>query len=108
MDLTIEMFKPEMVDALKLYEKHIVCIDKTPDECQDSMARLMEKAIKAYLNRGPHLRHGIALDRQLTIILSQTDTDRPLCGIYFNLHSPYQKKPTHKKSDVKSRKSDES
>jgi hypothetical protein len=34
------------------------------------------------------LRHGIALDKQVTIILSQTDNDRPLCGIYFNLHSP--------------------
>ncbi len=96
MDLTVEMFQPELLEALTHYEKHIVCIDKTPDECQASMTRLMEKAIKAYLNRGPHLRHGIALDRQLTIILSQTDGERPLCGIYFNLHSPYQKKPTHR------------
>ncbi len=102
MDLTVEMFKLELLEALKHYEKHIVCIDKTPDECQESMTRLMEKAIKAYLNRGPHLRHGIALDRQLTIILSQTDGERPLCGVYFNLHSPYQKRPTHKKSDVRS------
>ena len=102
MDLTVEMFQPELLEALTHYEKHIVCIDKTPDECQVSMTRLMEKAIKAYLNRGPHLRHGIALDRQLTIILSQTDGERPLCGIYFNLHSPYQKKPTHRKSDVRS------
>ena len=101
MDLTVEMFKSELIEALKHYEKHIVCIDKTPDECQESMTRLMEKAIKAYLNRGPHLRHGIALDRQLTIILSQTDGERPLCGIYFNLHSPYQKKATHKKSDIR-------
>ena len=101
MDLTVEMFQPELLEALTHYEKHIVCIDKTPDECQASMTRLMEKAIKAYLNRGPHLRHGIALDRQLTIILSQTDGERPLCGIYFNLHSPYQKKPTNRKSDVK-------
>lgn len=107
MDLTVEMFKPEIVEALRLYEKHIVCIDKTPDECQDAVARLMEKAIKAYLNRGPHLRHGIALDRQLTIILSQTDGERPLCGIYFNLHSPYQKRHAHKKPDVRSQKSDE-
>ena len=101
MDLTVELFKPELLEALTHYEKHIVCIDKTPDECQESMTRLMEKAIKAYLNRGPHLRHGIALDRQLTIILSQTDGERPLCGIYFNLHSPYQKKSTSRKSDVR-------
>ena len=55
-----------------------------------------KKAIKAYENRGPTLRHGIALDRQVTIILSQTDHEKPLCGIYFNLHSPYQKKAATK------------
>ena len=37
------------------------------------------------------MRHGIALDKEVTIILSQGDTERPLCGIYFNLHSPYRK-----------------
>jgi hypothetical protein len=37
------------------------------------------------------MRHGLALDKQVTIILSQSDGARPLCGIYFNLHSPYQK-----------------
>ena len=51
----------------------------------------MAKAIRAYETRGPQLRHGIALDKHVTVILSQSDTDRPLCGIYFNLHSPYQK-----------------
>jgi hypothetical protein len=96
MDLTVETFKLEMVEAQKVYDKHIVCIDKTPDECQESLVRLLEKAIKAYNNRGPHLRHGIALDKQLTIILSQTEGERPLCGIYFNLHSPYQKKSAAK------------
>ena len=100
MELTVEMFKPEIVEALKSYEKYIVCIDKTPEDCQESLVRLMEKAIKAYNNRGPHLRHGIALDRQVTIILSQTDSDRPLCGIYFNLHSPYQKKAGAKKAKI--------
>jgi hypothetical protein len=25
------------------------------------------------------------------VILSQSDNDRPLCGIYFNLSSPYKK-----------------
>jgi hypothetical protein len=86
------MFKQEIADALKAFDKYIVCVDKTPDDCEGSLRSLMEKAIKAYENRGPHLRHGIALDRQVTIILSQTESDRPLCGIYFNLHSPYQKK----------------
>ena len=51
----------------------------------------MQKAIKAYESRPAGMRHGIALDKEVTIILSQGDSDRPLCGIYFNLNSPYQK-----------------
>ena len=94
--MTVETFKQEIAEAVKAYDKFIVCLDKTPDDCEASIRSLMEKAIKAYENRGPHLRHGIALDRQLTIILSQTETDHPLCGIYFNLHSPYQKKAAAK------------
>ncbi|HVK59255.1 MAG TPA: hypothetical protein VM735_10770, partial [Candidatus Kapabacteria bacterium] len=62
------------------------------EECEGALLSLMEKAIKAYQNRGPNLRHGIALDKVITIILSQTETDRPLCGIYFNLSSTYHKK----------------
>ncbi len=90
------MFKTEIAQAVKAFEKYIICLDKTPEECEASLYSLMEKAIKAYENRGPHLRHGIALDRQITIILSQTENERPLCGIYFNLHSPYQRKPAAK------------
>ena len=86
------MFKPEIAEALKAYEKFILCLDKTPDQCEASLVSLVEKAIKAYENRGPNLRHGIALDKQVTVILSQTEHDRPLCGIYFNLSSPYHKK----------------
>lgn len=94
--VTADTFKHEMADALKAYDKYVVCIDKVPEDCESSLRSLMEKAIKAYENRGPHLRHGIALDKQVTIILSQTESDRPLCGIYFNLHSPYQKKSSAK------------
>src|SRR5438876_9589462 len=90
--VTAEMFRPEIEDALKAYDKYIVCIDKTPERAEESLRSLMEKAIKAYQNRGPNLRHGIALDKQITVILSQTENDRPLCGIYFNLSSPYHKK----------------
>lgn len=93
MEVTVDMFKQEISEAVKSFEKYIVCIDKTVDECHASLVSLMEKAVKAYQNRGPNLRHGIALDKQVTIILSQTESDKPLCGIYFNLHSPYRKKP---------------
>jgi hypothetical protein len=96
--VTVDTFKQEIATGVKAYERFIVCIDKTPDECEATLRSLMEKAIKAYENRGPHLRHGIALDKQVTIILSQTETERPLCGIYFNLHSPYQKKAAAKQA----------
>ena len=99
MVLTVGTFHAEIAEALKAYDRHIVCIDKTPEECNQALMTLMDKAIRAYLSRGPHLRHGIALDKQVTIILSQTDHDLPLCGIYFNLHSPYKKK-----APVKARK----
>jgi hypothetical protein len=90
--VTAETFKEEMTEALRAFDKFIVCLEKTPEDCAASLASLMDKAIKAYNDRGPNLRHGIALDKQVTIILSQTDADRPLCGIYFNLHSPYHKR----------------
>lgn len=92
MELTVETFAKEIAEALSGYDKYIVCIDKTPDQCEDSLKRLMEKAINAYENRASGLRHGIALDRQVTIILSQVETrEWPMCGIYFNLSSPYHR-----------------
>ncbi len=89
--VTAETFRQELTEAVKAYDKYIVCIDKTPEQFQTSLVSLLNKAIKAYESRGPQLRHGIALDRQVTVILSQHDGPRPLCSIYFNLHSPYQK-----------------
>src|SRR5205085_9995525 len=89
--VTVETFRQEMAEALKTYDRYIICIDKTPEDFEASLVSLINKAIKAYESRGPQLRHGIALDRHVTVILSQSDTERPLCGIYFNLHSPYQK-----------------
>lgn len=92
MELTADSFASEIAEALENYERFVICIDKTPDECEESLRRLMEKAIAAYENRGPGLRHGIALDRQVTVILSQTDgAARPMCGVYFNLSSPYHR-----------------
>ena len=85
------MFKKEIAEAVKAYGKYIVCLGKTPEDFETTLVSLMNKAIKAYESRGPGLRHGIALDKQVTVILSQSDGPAPLCGIYFNLHSPYQK-----------------
>lgn len=97
MQLSVETFKTEIAAALKSYDRHIVCIEKIPEECESSLNSLMEKAIKAFVTRGPDMRHGIALDRHITVILSQSpESEIPLCGIYFNLHSPYSKKMTGK------------
>jgi hypothetical protein len=89
--MTIDTFKREIAAAVKTYDKFVVCLDKTTEDFEASLVSLMGKAILAYESRGAGLRHGIALDNQVTIILSQSDEARPLCGIYFNLHSPYQK-----------------
>lgn len=91
-DLTVETFEPELRAALASYDRHVVCIEKIPEDCETTLRSLLEKAIKAFQTRAPDLRHGIALDRHVTVILSQTDGPRPLCAIYFNLFSPYAKR----------------
>jgi hypothetical protein len=90
------MFSEEVAQALKAYELYVICIDKTPEEFKQTLVSLLKKAIKAYESRGPNLRHGIALDPYVTVILSQAEGPEPLCGIYFNLHSPYQRKAAHR------------
>ena len=92
MGLQAEDFQSEMDSAARQYDKYIVCVDKTPEQFLDSMKSLMAKAIAAFESRAPGLRHGIALDKHLTIILSETNGEQPLCGIYFNLHTPYRTK----------------
>ena len=71
MDLKIETFRQEIERAMKSYDRHIVCLFKTPDECLEAIERLIIKAIKAYENRAEGMRHGIALDKEITIMLSQ-------------------------------------
>ena len=93
MTLQVEDFQPEIAVAGRNYDKFVVCVEKTPDEFLKSLQSLMSKAINAFENRTAGFRHGIALDRHITIILSENDGARPLCGIYFNLHSPFRKKP---------------
>lgn len=89
--MTADLFKQEIAEAMRAYEKYVICIDKIPEEFHTTLLSLVKKAIKAYETRGPGLRHGIALDKFVTVILSQQDGPKPLCGIYFNLASPYQK-----------------
>ena len=37
MELTVETFQGEILEALKMYDKFIVCIDKTPEDCKDAL-----------------------------------------------------------------------
>src|SRR5262245_32348489 len=90
--MKVEEFGSEIAAAVKAYDKYIVCVEKTPDQFLKSLESLMKKAIDVFENRAPGLRHGIALDSHVTIMLSETNGDRPLCGIYFNLHTPHKKK----------------
>lgn len=90
--MTPNDFKREIAEAVRAYDRHVVSLEKCTEEFQQIVQSLVAKAIKAYEDRGPGLRHGIALDQHVTVILSQTDSARPMCGIYFNLYSPYHKK----------------
>ncbi len=87
--MTVDTFQREIDEAVRNYDRYVVCLQKTPEEFAATLASLLQKAIRAFATRGAGMRHGIALDREVTIILSQSDEARPLCGIYFNLHSPY-------------------
>jgi hypothetical protein len=89
--MTVDTFQPEIDEAVKNYDRYVVCLEKTPDEFEAALVSLLQKAIRAFDTRGAGMRHGIALDKEATVILSQTDDVRPLCGIYFNLHSPYRR-----------------
>lgn len=90
--MTVETFRPEITQALRAYDKFVVCLERSSGECKASLFSLVKKALEAYASRGPNLRHGIALDKYFTVILSQSEGERPLCAIYFNLHTPYLKK----------------
>ena len=89
--MTVDTFQREIDEAVKNYDRYVVCLQKTPEDFAASLTSLLQKAIKAFNTRAAGMRHGIALDKEVTIILSQSDEERPLCGIYFNLHSPYKK-----------------
>jgi hypothetical protein len=87
--MTVDTFQREIDEAVRNYDRYVVCLHKTPEEFAATLASLLQKAIRAFATRGAGMRHGIALDREVTIILSQSDDECPLCGIYFNLYSPY-------------------
>ena len=91
--MTVDTFQRELDEAVSNYDRYVICLHKTPDEFAAALISLLQKAIRAFDSRAAGMRHGIALDKDVTVILSQSDEERPLCGIYFNLYSPYRTKP---------------
>lgn len=89
--MNVDSFKREIAEAVKNFDRYVICLHKTPEEFEAALVSLLQKAIKAYENRAAGMRHGIALDKEVTVILSQSDDVQPLCGIYFNLHTPYKR-----------------
>lgn len=90
--MTVDTFRAEIAEASRQYDRFVVCLDKPTEDFTHSLRSLVQKAIIAFETRAEGLRHGIALDRHVTVILSESGEARPLCGIYFNLVSPYQKR----------------
>jgi len=89
--MTTNDFRREIDAAVKNFDRYVICLQKSPDEFAAALESLLLKAMRAYETRAEGMRHGIALDKEVTIIFSQGDGEKPLCGIYFNLHSPYKK-----------------
>lgn len=88
--LSQETFSDQITEALKQYDRTVVCLEKTPDSFECTVQSLVKKAILAYGQRKSDQRQAIALDRHVTVIITQTE-DNPVCGIYLNLSSPYKK-----------------
>jgi len=49
--VTVETFKQEIAEAMKMYDKYVICLDKIPEEFYASLISLLNKAIKAYESR---------------------------------------------------------
>ena len=45
--MTVDTFKYEIAEAVKNYDRYVVCLQKTPDEFEAALSSLMQKAIKA-------------------------------------------------------------
>ena len=53
--MTVDAFKREIAEAVKNYDRFVICLDKTPDEFEASLTSLIQKAIKAFESRAAQL-----------------------------------------------------
>ena len=47
--MTVELFRSEISEAIKAYDRQVVCLEKPPEDMQGVLVSLLEKAIKAYV-----------------------------------------------------------
>jgi hypothetical protein len=85
--ISVDTFSRQIDEAKKNYERHVICLGQLPEELD--LKPLVEHAILAFSKRPRELRHAVALNGYITVILSKSDSEVPHCAIYFNLHSPY-------------------
>ncbi|HMO65879.1 MAG TPA: hypothetical protein PKE47_11785, partial [Verrucomicrobiota bacterium] len=83
--MTVDTFKAEIAEAVRQYDRFVVCLDKPTDDFARSLRSLVQKAITAFETRAAGLRHGIALDRHVTVILSESGAGRPHRGVLGSL-----------------------
>ena len=87
--VTIETFKKEIATAVKAFDKYIVSLEKSPEELRLPRSVMAEGA-RRLRELCPGMRHGLALDKQVTIILSQRHR-APAEWHLFQFNCPYQK-----------------
>lgn len=46
--MTVDTFQCEIDDAVKNYDRFVVCLQKSPEEFAASLATLLQKAIRAF------------------------------------------------------------
>ena len=71
MKISPEDFTQEIAEALLNYDKYLI-----------------QKAVKAYEDRGDK-KNGIALDKFVTVTITENGDEKPIINIYFNLYSSY-------------------
>jgi hypothetical protein len=97
------IFEKEIAEAVKAYDKFIVCLNRTPEEFKKRLDRSVAKAMETFNNRPEGTRMGINTDEFVTVhILLPTGAETPVCGIYFNLSSPFTEAVKSKRNPSKS------
>jgi len=83
--VTVETFRPELLEAMRAYDRYDICIDKFPKNLKPHLISLLHKAIRLTKAAGNKLRHGIALDQTCHGHLSQEWIRRAHCAGFISI-----------------------